>query len=789
MALVKKQNANWWYYESDGSDSNINKGIITGLDSDATTNSQPSGNMNAWNNKINGANPSSPSTNNATRREQYNVDKNNYSLAEQEWNMSHPGLPYPKGDTMISEGYTDKIWPNYSTSKPTEQTGKRELKSYYSDLWGKEALERINATFNEKGINTAGQYFEEIYWEAQATALSNAMQANVDLWKALTEYRWFLWHTSTNADFVRTLANTIYEAVAYNMEHGITNDINEIAKNTWATPEEVQAVLTGDAYRLIELTDEYKNREFRQYYRKWEDLTLEMQYNRDTFMNSKNNLDYQFNSTMDKLEKSLFDAQQYQSAQAQLNINYALENYTNAMVRLDQDLDYITQDAQKLALQTITNLNSAVAMTATEQKQVLLKLQSDIDAIKSQWLQSALTQLEKGNTALSKQIAEAYGLSDLTSVTTTWGGTYTPSSQESVDWALYTITSSTSYANGKKIRSWECWTIVNDYLWMIGAWFKISYASDMEKYINYRGTDPAVWSIVYFAPGSLSWMSEGWKKFWHVAIVTGVNKEKWTITVRESNASTGIRTHEYNMSDVYGYFEPAQWYSSTEDWTDYSEYDAEVNDKYNILSTLKTELEAVDFDQNRKKLAKQNWEWNNIKSLDAFETLWNWGIRTMWALFSQAVDADAKYHSEALQIISGAPKTMWALDTVVTDFARIYNKNFIDYLIQSKGQGATFWNLTEWEWFKILTAANEMSAWMSQDDLLNRINNAIQLIEKRKKKNQSTVTPQLPQNSREANDVLWRISSTMWSWFWTWTNGYSTGPTVNTTFTNTTFTK
>lgn len=51
-------------------------GTIAPNTSEATANAQPSKTMNGGSAKIDGANPSSPSTNPATRREEYNLGQN-----------------------------------------------------------------------------------------------------------------------------------------------------------------------------------------------------------------------------------------------------------------------------------------------------------------------------------------------------------------------------------------------------------------------------------------------------------------------------------------------------------------------------------------------------------------------------------------------------------------------------------------------------------------------------------------------------------------------------------------
>ena len=48
------------------------RSILSNLDSEATSKPQPSKTLNSGTAKIDGANPTSPSTNPATRREQYN---------------------------------------------------------------------------------------------------------------------------------------------------------------------------------------------------------------------------------------------------------------------------------------------------------------------------------------------------------------------------------------------------------------------------------------------------------------------------------------------------------------------------------------------------------------------------------------------------------------------------------------------------------------------------------------------------------------------------------------------
>lgn len=723
MALTKKQNANWWYYEWDASDFNLNKGITTGLDSSATVKPQPSGTMTAWDNKIDGSNPSSPSTNNATRRAEYNIDN---------WN------------TKIGD-YETYVWwtftPTHPTSAPQEATGRRELKSYYDDLGGKEALDEINAIFNEKWISTWTQYFREMYGDAQAEALEKTMQANVDLGKAITEKRWYLGHTSVNADRVTKIADEVYKAVAYNSVHWIKNDINEIARNTWATPEEVQAIMTWDAYRLIELTDEYKQREFRDYYRKGEDLSLEMEYNRNAFQNTKKYTDYQFESTMNKLERSLFDSEratrtqsaiygmtgtryaldrirkqyeeqmndvtqsyQYQSAQAQLNINYALQNYWNAMVRLDQDLDYATQEAQKLALQEMTNLNNAVGLSFQQQKSILLNLQKQIDQIKATWLQSALEQWEEWNTELWNQIANAYGL--------TVPGTWTMRTERNNNPTAMT----TDVAKSLGAVEWVDYVQGDKFPW------------DSKLYTARLLGDPLETTIRIFdnaaEKGIPIFYTKGWKQRWTYIAMTN---DQWKALSDEQkkNVIYSMLQHEWWKMDAMSYYgewgmstgwisTPEWWYFQWDEWA-YETYltkwtvpaSVESNKSYwaNKTERINNFIAAAHAYQKVKTKDSASNMLDSLKELKTLENAWNW---LSWAQQTAIWTIGLSERWENA-LIWGSNVWWGAISNVYALFNTVTAQWFIDTLVDSKKEWASYWQLSDREWTLLRSAWSSLS--------------------------------------------------------------------------------
>ena len=135
-----------------------------------------------------------------------------------------------------------------------------------------------------------------------------------------------------------------------------------------------------------------------------------------------------------------------------------------------------------------------------------------------------------------------------------------PVSESAVQWWMtsYIDSIQDKIANHAKIRSWWCGTVVNDYLSSLGVKFQY----DNNKSTKLNSITPWAWPKV----GSIAvWESTGttdWNKYWHVAIVTGVNKDG-TITVLESNKDTWLRYHNYKQSNVTGYYDPTAWSKSS----------------------------------------------------------------------------------------------------------------------------------------------------------------------------------------------------------------------------------
>ncbi len=446
MALVKKQNSQWdWYYSETSDDQGINKGILTGLDSNATTKSQPSWNMTAWNNTINGANPSSPSTNNATRRTQYAME----NLRDYMWNIG--------STTQKSAKWTDIWWYRTTTSTfdttlwnqktDTEQTGVSWLisdkkKSYRDELWA-EWLKEITDSLEKLWVDATA----EAYWAYKTQQAQTYIKQNQELWQLMQQQKYI----ESKAPNIQKIID-LSEEVA--MWLALWKTVQQMATELWQETRVIQKIANWETSELVELDKEYSDLQLRQYLRNEEDLGTAMARNIAQFDNDKKNLDYQFNSAMKNIERALFDAEwsskttsaifwmtgtkytldrirtqyqqqmddlentyNYQSANAQMAINNAIEDYTKAIMRNTEDYNEAYKTIQQNVISTMTNVNNQVWLTIWQINTILDSLATDV--AKKQWeaITNYLAALESWNTTLANNIARIYGL-DTTDLST-----------------------------------------------------------------------------------------------------------------------------------------------------------------------------------------------------------------------------------------------------------------------------------------------------------------------------------------------------------------------------------
>ena len=148
------------------------------------------------------------------------------------------------------------------------------------------------------------------------------------------------------------------------------------------------------------------------------------------------------------------------------------------------------------------------------------------------------------------------------------------------------------------IRKWWCWEPVNDYLKSIGS--DVQYDNNKSTKLNSitPWAWPKVWSIAIWDGSSFG--SPAAQESWHVAIVTWINPEKWTITVLESNwqaKSMGMWYGEYKISNVTWFFDPSAWSK----WASESTKDAFTAAWNNIALNLWSVSATNTFNETLKK--------------------------------------------------------------------------------------------------------------------------------------------------------------------------------------------
>jgi len=192
---------------------------------------------------------------------------------------------------------------------------------------------------------------------------------------------------------------------------------------------------------------------------------------------------------------------------------------------------------------------------------------------------------------------------------TTWDSTsYTTNTQPLNNFitnleAKYTIASKW-WTWWWKIRSWWCWTVVNDYLWSVWDNLKLTEANDIKSYATSK--TPVEWAIAYF-DWTQSRATPETKKHGHVWIVVSDNGD--TITVLESNEWTWLRYNDYKKSWVTGYYVP-DWIKTTEYNT--QGYNKAFTDAANVIK------QYID------------WLWNKETFIsDVEDYLANWDYTTL----------------------------------------------------------------------------------------------------------------------------------------------------------------
>lgn len=547
-------------------------GMLT-TDSSATKNAQPSKNMNSGSYTIDGANPSSPSTNNATRRERYNLIAP--ILNNSQWGGTGVD-PYAMYNTSTSTPTTSQmLW--WSSNAPTTST----TKTSWLDITPKWNFDVYQPIDREKQPESMQQYY---------------LQANNDLRNTkrslsqLILQQDALGNKSSNVNEVSTLIDAIENAY----DKGVY-DTNTIASQLGVSPEAVSLVQQWKANELVKLNQEYVQEQLRGFYRKEQDYDIQMQRTMEDYQLAKTNMDHQYDSAMQTLKRNLFDNKRassvgsavagisgseyalqvieakhnqalddlnnnylYSSMSQKLSYTRAIEDYNKNIERLSEDFDTSLKEIQAGVLQQFQEIDSKIWLTTQQLANIYWTLQQNVITAKTSAVSSFMSALSNGETTLANAIAQITWLdtNQFTNQTTQWGFTYNPMSQTSLQWWMnqFILNLWDKIENHAKIRSGECGTVVNDYLKSLWYWTPI-LNSKQSKLNLINSKTPTVWSV---AIRDKTWTEAG-NKYWHVAIVTSVNDDG-TVTVLESNADTWLRYRTYKAANITWFFDPSQWY-------------------------------------------------------------------------------------------------------------------------------------------------------------------------------------------------------------------------------------
>ena len=391
--------------------------------SNATVNTQPTKDMNAGSHSIAWADPNQPSINPATRREQYNLDT---ILSGGDVNTGTPRVPT----------YNTSYWQNNSQ----DYLGViRKLPSYsYFDSDVEWRIPWIQQALQEEWIDTT----IATYWKYVTDAAKNVAKMDAQLWQLKAQKNRISSEQSSNAELVYALSKEVWSWLA------LWKTVQDIAKQLWQDEWVIQKIVNWQEEELIELNQWYADEQLRSYVRAREDYDIQRDRNVVQFQNIMKNLNYEFDTSMQTLKRQLFDSEwearttsanywmtwtkylinrietqyrqnmddlentyNYQSANAQIALNNALEDYYINIKRRTEDYNLAWKWLQWYVLQNLQNVQNNIWLTNDQIESALLDIKTNVLNAQDKAMQTYLTSLESWNIELSRQIAQTYWLS------------------------------------------------------------------------------------------------------------------------------------------------------------------------------------------------------------------------------------------------------------------------------------------------------------------------------------------------------------------------------------------
>lgn len=726
------------------------KWLVTPLDSEATEKPQPSKDMNGGSNKIDWANPESPSTIPGVRRADYQnfISKLNSNQKKLLWDAA---MKY-KGSWLTADQIMEKIIPNIQGQGGSVIDIKvpDTKKNTPTDLTIKGNFDLYNPVDWQNQPEIMQQYFAQANSDLKAStrALSKLMLQQDALGAK-----------SSNVNQVTTLIDAVENAY----DRWIF-DTKTIANTLGVDENVISLIQQGKANELVTLKEEYVQEQLKPYYRAEEDYDINMARTMEDYQLAKTNLDQKYNSAMQTLKRNLFDDKRaasvgsavaglsgseyavnvieskHQQNMDDLQNNYiysdmtqkysytrAIEDYNKNITRLSEDFDDALKNIQAGILQQFQEIDNKIGLTTEQLAKAYGTLEQNVATAKSTALTNYLTALSKNENDLADRIANIYGIDTSTvwqrDVSTAYNNFMTTYKELIDKWGA--------------IRQWRCWEPVNEYLKFLGSDLQISEANDLSKYA--KDKYPTEWAIAYF-DGTQSRATGQTKKHWHTWIVVSVDPQKWTVTVLDSNGSKKmwLAYSTYKLSDVTGYYTPGkqQTAETTEEtatttwylpWyeQDYRKYLTEWTDGFTSTS--------------QKTLISKFWSWDNfVANAKAFEPEIKKEDLSVIENWISMIDSIVSDYEEATKDMNRAEMMeayQWLTDedsrkqnlaaqkypkfaTAYKRFQQYIAQWYIDTIINSKKSWATYWQLSDREWSRLAAAFTPASMNLPKEEFL-----------------------------------------------------------------------
>lgn len=410
---------------------NSNKGITTGLDSQATQKPQPSKQMNAGSVSIPWADPNVPSKNNATRRAEYGIQTNfeNYM----NWLSTDQKTKLREGvQTLRSQGKNEAEINSYLNQLAQGMTPQQpETKVGNVNPTGSFATYQSNYTYGKDSVMDEQMAIYDKANTKNETALAGLL-LETDALKA----------KSSNVNDVRNLINEITQAY----RKGIY-DTNTIAKQLWVDPNYVKLVQQGKAAELVHLSDDFRNKMMKGYDWQREDYDISQKRLEEDYNLSMRRLESQYSSAMQRLHRDMFDSQwasnvgsavawlsgsqyAYDSLKAKheqaindmkneynfaneatkMALNRATQDYAKNIERLDFQYAEGMKEIQASVLAQFQQIDSKIWLTVEQMANSYWSLLQNVATAKNKIVWDYIKALWAGQEEYARQISNLWGL-------------------------------------------------------------------------------------------------------------------------------------------------------------------------------------------------------------------------------------------------------------------------------------------------------------------------------------------------------------------------------------------